>query len=265
MAETELSLHAVPGVPMVQPGDDLATVLLTTLANAGFELRDGDVLVLAQKIVSKAEHRQINLADVTPGDDAIALAEETDKDPRLVQLILDESTDVLRKKPGVLIVRHKLGLVGANAGIDQSNIDHDRGASATDAQCAGQEALLLPVDPDESARKLMTGMSKHTGKTLGVIICDSMNRPWRLGTIGGAIGCAGVSVLDDHRGGTDIYGRELKVTLINRADALAGAATLLMGETTEKIPLVLIRGVAPYAGNDSAADIPRDLAEDMFR
>ena len=258
MAETELSLHAVPGVPMVQPGDDLATVLLTTLANAGFELRDGDVLVLAQKIVSKAEHRQIDLAEVTPDEQAIALAQETDKDPRLVQLILDESTEVLRKKPGVLIVRHKLGLVGANAGIDQSNIDHDRGAG-------GQEALLLPADPDESARKLMLGMGKHTGKTLGIIIADSMNRPWRMGTIGGAIGCAGVSVLDDHRGGTDIYGRELKVTLINRADALAGAATLLMGETTEKIPLVLIRGVAPYSGDDSAADIPRDLAEDMFR
>jgi coenzyme F420-0:L-glutamate ligase/coenzyme F420-1:gamma-L-glutamate ligase len=247
---------------MVQPGDDLATVVLTTLANSGFELRDGDVLVLAQKIVSKAEHRQINLADVSPGAEAEALARETDKDPRLVQLILDESTEVLRKKPGVLIVRHKLGLVGANAGIDQSNIDHDRGATT---EQGGQEALLLPADPDESARKLMQAISKHTGKAPGIIIADSMNRPWRLGTIGGAIGCAGVSVLDDHRGGHDIYGRELKVTLINRADALAGAATLLMGETTEKIPLVLIRGVAPYAGNDSAADIPRDLDEDMFR
>lgn len=260
MAETELSLHAVPGVPMVQPGDDLGTVVLTSLANGGFELRDGDVLVVAQKIVSKAEHRQIDLADVTPGTEAVALASETDKDPRLVQLILNESTEVLRKKPGVLIVRHKLGLVGANAGIDQSNIDHGAASSG-----AGQQALLLPADPDESARLLMTKIGKHTGKTIGVIIADSMNRPWRLGTIGGAIGCAGVSVLDDHRGGTDIYGRELKVTLINRADALAGAATLLMGETTEKIPLVLIRGVAAYSGNDSAADIPRDLAEDMFR
>lgn len=260
MAETELSLHAVPGVPMVQPGDALGPVVLTALANAGFELRDGDILVLAQKIVSKAEHRQINLADVIASDEAKTLAAETEKDPRLIQLILDESTEVLRKKPGVLIVRHKLGLVGANAGIDQSNIDHDAGGKK-----GGEEALLLPADPDESARNLVAEVGKHTGKTVGAIIADSMNRPWRLGTIGGAIGCAGVSVLDDHRGGTDIYGRELKVTLINRADALAGAATLLMGETTEKIPLVLIRGVAPYSGNDSAADIPRDLAEDMFR
>lgn len=255
MAETELSLHAVPGVPMVQPGDDLPTVVLTALANAGFELTAGDVLVLAQKIVSKAEHRQIALADVVPGADAVALATETDKDPRLVQLILDESTEVLRKKRGVLIVRHKLGLVGANAGIDQSNIDHG------DAD----EALLLPSDPDHSAETLRAAVTKRSGAAVGVIIADSMNRPWRLGTIGGAIGCAGVNVLDDYRGGTDIYGRELKVTLINRADALAGAATLLMGETTEKIPLVLIRGVAPYSGNAGARDIPRALDEDMFR
>jgi len=254
-AETELSLHAVPGVPMVRPGDDLPTVVLTALANAGFALAAGDVLVLAQKIVSKAEHRQIALADVDPGADARALAAEVDKDPRLVQLILDESTEVLRKKPGVLIVRHKLGLVGANAGIDQSNIDHG------DAD----EALLLPSDPDVSAQALKAEINKRTGQSIGVIIADSMNRPWRMGTIGGAIGCAGVNVLDDHRGGTDIYGRELKVTLINRADALAGAATLLMGETTEKIPLVLIRGVAPYTGTGSARDIPRPLEEDMFR
>lgn len=255
MAETELSLQAIAGVPMVQPGDDLATVTLTALANEGVALADGDILVLAQKIVSKAEHRQFRLADITPGDEAKSLAAEVDKDPRLVQLILNESSEVLRKKPGVLIVRHKLGLVGANAGIDQSNIDHG----------SAEEALLLPADPDASATQLVDTIKTRTGKQTGVIIADSMNRPWRMGTIGGAIGCAGVNVLDDHRGGTDLYGRELKVTLINRADALAGAATLLMGETTEKIPLVLIRGIAPYQGDDSASDIPRPLAEDMFR
>jgi len=255
MPETELSLQAIAGVPMVQPGDDLASVVLTALANEGVALADSDVLVLAQKIVSKAEHRQFRLADITPGDEAKSLAVEVDKDPRLVQLILNESSEVLRKKPGVLIVRHKLGLVGANAGIDQSNIDHG----------SAEEALLLPADPDASARQLVEKIKIRTGKQTGVIIADSMNRPWRMGTIGGAIGCAGVNVLDDHRGGTDLYGRELKVTLINRADALAGAATLLMGETTEKIPLVLIRGIAAYQGNDSARDIPRPLEEDMFR
>ncbi len=255
MAETELSLNAVKGVPMVKPGDDLTTVVLTALANEGFALIDGDIVVLAQKIVSKAEHRQIKLADVAPGPEAIQLASEVEKDPRMVQLILNESSEILRKKPGVLIVRHKLGLVGANAGIDQSNIDHG------DAE----EALLLPADPDASAQQLATLLKQRTGKQVGVIITDSMNRPWRLGTIGGAIGCSGVKVLDDYRGGHDIYGRELKVTLINRADALASAATLLMGETTEKIPLVLIRGVAPYVGSDCARDIPRPLEEDMFR
>ena len=255
MAESELTLHAIAGVPMVKPGDDLATVVLSSLATEGFELRDGDVLALAQKIVSKAEHRQFKLADIAPGDDALKLAAEVDKDPRLVQLILNESTEVLRKKPGVLIVRHKLGIVGANAGIDQSNIDHG------DAE----EALLLPEDPDASAKNLTAEIAKRTGKSVGTIIADSMNRPWRMGTIGGAIGCAGVNVLDDYRGGNDLYGRELKVTLINRADALAGAATLLMGETTEKVPLVLIRGIAPYRGDDCARDIPRPLEEDMFR
>jgi len=255
VAETELSLYAIASVPMVQPGDDLGTVVLTALANEGVALVDGDVLVLAQKIVSKAEHRQFKLADITPSSEAELLAQEVDKDPRLVQLILDESTEVLRKKPGVLIVRHKLGLVGANAGIDQSNIDHG------DAE----EALLLPSDPDASAKQLRDRIKTRTGKKTGVIIADSMNRPWRMGTIGGAIGCSGVNVLDDHRGGTDLYGRELKVTLINRADALAGAATLLMGETTEKIPLVLVRGIGPYEGNDGACDIPRPLEEDMFR
>ena len=255
MAETELKLHAIKGVPMMQPGDDLPTVVLSSLATEGIALEDDDVLVLAQKIVSKAENRQFALSDIAPGEEAQALAAEVDKDPRLVQLILDESTEVLRKKPGVLIVRHKLGLVGANAGIDQSNIDH----------AGAEEALLLPEDPDASARHLSQTIKKRIDRTCGIIIADSMNRPWRMGTIGGAIGCANVSVLDDHRGGTDLYGRELKVTLINRADALAGAATLLMGETTEKIPLVLIRGLEPFEGSGGACDIPRPLEDDMFR
>lgn len=251
----ELSLKPLTGLPMVQPGDDLATVVIDGLASAGLALTEGDLLVLAQKIVSKAEGRQIALVDVQAGPEAIALAAETDKDPRLVQLILDESTEVLRKKPGVLIVRHKLGLVGANAGIDQSNIDHG----------AAEEALLLPSDPDASAARLRETLRERTGIAPSVLIADSMNRPWRLGTIGGAIGCAGLRVLDDYRGGTDLYGRELKVTLINRADALAAAATLLMGETTEKIPAVLIRGLPLEDTTETAGAIPRPLEEDMFR
>ena len=240
---------------MVEPGDDLADILLAALAADSLQLQPGDVLVCAQKIVSKAEDRQFALSEVTPSPEAEQLARETDKDPRLVELILQESTEVLRKKPGVIIVRHRLGLVGANAGIDQSNIDHDDDA----------HALLLPKDPDESAQALVATVFARTATPIGVIVADSMNRPWRMGTIGGAIGCAGVEVLEDHRGGEDLYGRELKVTLINRADALAGAATLLMGETTEKIPAVLVRGLAPVETAQSAADIPRPLDEDMFR
>ena len=250
-----LTMWPLQHVPMVAPGDDLAGLLLQALTKESLELEPGDILVCAQKIVSKAEHRQFALNDITPGAAAEQLAKETEKDPSLVELILQESTEVLRKKPGVIIVRHRLGLVGANAGIDQSNIDH-----GDDAQ-----ALLLPKDPDASASALAATVFARTAVPIGVVIADSMNRPWRLGTIGGAIGCAGVDVLEDHRGGEDLYGRELKVTLINRADALAAAATLLMGETTEKIPAVLVRGFAPSDTTQTAAAIPRPLEEDMFR
>ena len=253
----DFNVTPIPGMPMVQAGDNLAQQILDALARADVELRTGDIVCLAQKIVSKAEDRQVDLASVEPSSEAQTLAAETDKDPRLVELILQESTDILRKKPGILIVRHKLGLVGANAGIDQSNIDHGD----------GEAALLLPVDPDASAERLREALFQTTGATVGVIITDSHNRPWRLGTVGVAIGCAGLTVLDDYRGGQDSYGRELKVTLINRADALAAAATLVMGETTEKIPLAIIRGFEAEVdtANQSAAMIARPLEEDLFK
>ena len=244
---------------MVRPGDDLSDLILQALSANGLALEDGDIVCLAQKIVSKAEGQLVALADVTPSQQAIDLAAETDKDPRLVELILQESTEVLRKKPGVLIMRHRLGLVGAHAGIDQSNVDHGE----------GEQALLLPKDPDTSAALLRDQLQAKSGKSLAVIITDSQNRPWRMGTTGCAIGAAGLTVLDDHRGGTDVYGRELKVTLINRADAIAGAATLVMGETTEKIPLALVRGMAAESDDDvashNAAMINRPLEEDLFR
>lgn len=246
---------ALEGLPMVKPGDDLGTLLLNTIGELGIELVDGDIFCLAQKIVSKAEGRQIKLSDVTASPEAEALGLESEKDPRMVQLILDESSDILRKRPGALIVRHKLGFVGANAGIDQSNIDHR----------AGESALLLPVDPDASAARLREDLMKAVGRKLAVIITDSHNRPWRLGTIGSAIGSAGVRVLQDHRGGQDIFGRELKVTLINRADAIATAATLMMGETTERLPAALVRGLPADDTTDTASLINRPLEEDLFR
>lgn len=250
-------------IGLVEAGASLPDLLLGALAAEGLALRDGDVLAVAQKIVSKAEGRQVDLATVEPSPQAEALAVATEKDPRLVQLILDESTDVVRHKPGVLIVRHRLGLVGAHAGIDQSNIDHGD----------GQVALLLPKDPDASAARLRRALAAATGCNVGVLITDSANRPWRLGTVGIAIGSAGLEVLDDRRGGEDLYGRELKVTLVNRADSLAAAATLAMGETSERTPAALLRGRigaedalgrAAHRGQ-CAADVVRPAAEDLFR
>jgi len=239
---------------MIEAGDDLADIISTALAECSITLECGDVIAVAQKIVSKAEGRLIPLADVEPSSEAVVLAEETEKDPRIVELILRESTGLLRKKPGVLIMRHRLGLVGAHAGIDQSNVD----------QSQGEVALLLPEDPDRSAMRLRTQLETRTGHTLAVIVTDSLNRPWRLGTLGAAIGSAGLPVLDDRRGGNDLYGRELKVTLINQADALAAAATLVMGETTEKIPVAVIRGFSWQPTPDTARDIIRPLEEDLF-
>ncbi len=249
------SVIGVPGLPMVQAGDDLARLILAALADMGETLADGDILCVAQKIVSKAEDQLVALADIEASPEAEVLAQETDKDPRLVQLILDESDELLRKRPGVLIMRHKLGIVGAHAGIDQSNVDHE----------GGEKALLLPRDPDASAERLRQALQEASGCSLGVIVTDSQNRPWRMGTTGCAIGCAGIVVLDDHRGGTDSFGRELKVTLINRADMIASAATLVMGETTEKIPLAIVRGLPVAETGHTARMINRPLEEDLFR
>ncbi len=245
----------LPGIKLVSPGDDLPAILRDAIEANDLALEDGDVLAIAQKIVSKAEGRQVDLASVEPTREAVALAAETDKDPRLVQLILDESTEVLRKKPGVLIVRHNLGLVGAHAGVDQSNIDHGEGS----------QALLLPADPDGSAERIRDALASGSGKKIGVLITDSANRPWRLGTVGIAIGAAGLDVLDDRRGGVDMYGRELNVTLVNRADSIAAVATLAMGETVERTPAALVRGLPVAESRQRARDIVRPLAEDLFR
>ena len=249
-----LSVTGIEGLPLVRPGDDLCAVLLDAI-NAQTSLCDGDVLVIAQKIVSKAEGRLVRLDDVSPSHDAAALAAETEKDPRLVQLILDECIAVVRKRPGVLIVRHRLGFVSANAGIDQSNVD----------QGCGEVALLLPLDPDATAATLHARILEETGKRVGVVISDSANRPWRLGTTAIAIGAAGFQVFDDRRGDSDLFGRELKITLVNRADSIATAAVLVMGETTERIPAALVRGFEPESPAGNAAAINRPLSEDLFQ
>lgn len=254
-APSELRFASVPGLPLIQAGDDLAGLLAEALERSGLAPAQGDVLCIAQKAISKTEGRAVLLAEVRPGSEAVRLAAETDKDPRLVQLVLDESSELLRKGPGVLIVRHRLGFVCAHAGIDQSNISHED----------GERALLLPEDPDRSAARLRARLRALTGISLGVILTDSHNRPWRLGTLGMAIGAAGLKVLDDRRGDLDLYGRELRATLSNRADAIAAGAVLLMGETTERTPAVLVRGLAPESSADTARLIDRPLAQDLFR
>lgn len=249
-----LTILPIADMPVVHAGDDLARLIVGALSGKDLSLQDGDVVVVAQKIVSVSEGRLLRLDDVKVSAAAAELAAETDKDPRLVELILQESSEVIRKKPGVIIVRHRLGFVGANAGIDQSNIDHANG------ECA----LLLPENPDLSARRVREALIEATGRTVGVVVSDSMNRPWRLGTIGTAIGSAGIEVLDDRRGKLDLHGRELKVTMTNRADAIAAAAVLVMGETTERVPAAIVRGLPAEDSTQVARDCIRPVAEDLF-
>jgi len=252
--QTGLSILPISGLPLVQAGDDIAFLICAAVEVMGARFQDGDILVVAQKIISKSEGRTVLLEDVDPSPEAIVVAAETDKDPRLVELILRESSEVIRKAPGVIIVRHRLGIVSANAGIDQSNVNH------IDGECA----LLLPEDPDLSALRLREAVAQRTGIDVGVIVSDSMNRPWRLGTLGYAIGSAGVIVLDDRRGDTDIFGRELQVTVSNRADSIATAAMLVMGETSERVPAALVRGLPVQNSTQVARDSIRPVAEDLF-
>lgn len=251
----ELHLRALEGIPLVEPGDDLASLILAALESTGETLRDGDLLVIAQKIVSKAENRYLDLDEITPGPKAIELAAEVDKDPRLVEAILSESVDVIRRRPGVLIVGHRLGLVMANAGIDQSNITHDR----------GERLLLLPEDPDRSARQLRDRLRERTGALVAILINDSHGRAWRLGTTGVAIGCAGFEPLNDMRGETDLFGRVLKVSIEANADQLASAASLLQGQGPESQPVVLIRGFEWNGEEGPATLLVRPREEDLFR
>ena len=251
-----LSLFALPGIPMVRPGDDLAGLIADGFARAGEAAAAGDVLVVAQKIVSKSEGRYANLASVEPGPQARDLAAQTDKDPRMVELILGESRRVVRHRPGVIIVEHRLGFVMANAGIDNSNVE----PSGTD-----ERVLLLPVDPDGSARRLRAGLRERLGADCAVIVNDSVGRAWRIGTVGLALGAAGLPSLLDLRGRDDLFGRPLEVTQVGLADELAAAASLLQGEADEGMPVVVVRGLSPAGpGNDGAALI-RGEADDLFR
>lgn len=250
-----VTLATLPGIPLIQPGDDLTSIILEATRAADIQLRDGDIYVIAQKIISKAEGRIVALSSVEPSAQAQAYAVETDKDPRIVELILQESVEVLRAHPGAMIVRHRLGHVGANAGIDQSNV-----AAEAEDLC-----LLLPLDPDASAAKIRDAIFTRTGRNVGIVINDSIGRPWRVGNLGLAIGIAGVTALEDRRGDVDMFGRELKVTMIPRGDNLAAAASLIMGEAAEGSPVVIIQGFAPEQSTQTSQDLIRPRDKDLFR
>jgi coenzyme F420-0:L-glutamate ligase/coenzyme F420-1:gamma-L-glutamate ligase len=251
----DLVLTAVSGIPMIEIGDDLAAIIVKALRDADLALAPGDVLVLAQKIVSKAEGRLVDLATIAPSRRAVALAKETDKDARLVQLILDESTEVLRYRSGVLIVAHKLGLVLANAGIDRSNVGDD----------GSEHVLLLPRHPDYSCAELRRDIAAATGVDIGVMIIDSIGRAWRNGTIGTAIGVAGLPGLLDLRGTPDLFGRPLETTEVGLADELAAAASLVMGQAGEGRPVVLARGLGYGRRDGTARELVRPREKDLFR
>ncbi|MBT3626517.1 MAG: coenzyme F420-0:L-glutamate ligase [Rhodospirillaceae bacterium] len=251
-----LELIALPDIPLVHPGDDLPDLIAAGLERAGAELQDGDVLVIAQKIVSKSEDRYADLDDVEPSARAVELGEKTDKDPRLVELILSESREVLRYRPGVLIVAHRLGYVLANAGIDSSNVA---------PQNDGQRVLLLPVDPDGSCTRLRAAMKKRFGKNAAIVISDSVGRAWRVGTVGIALGAAGLESVLDLRGQSDLYGRPLAVSIVGLGDELAAAASILQGQGDEGLPVVLIRGLDRSTNQGNGSTLVRNEEEDLFR
>jgi coenzyme F420-0:L-glutamate ligase/coenzyme F420-1:gamma-L-glutamate ligase len=256
LGEGALTVTALDGIPGVRPGDDLAALLIAAIECRGLAPQAHDILVVAQKVVSKAEGRYLDLATVTPGSAARELAAVTRKDARLVEAILSQSQEILRAAPGVLIAVTHHGLVMANAGIDQSNLE---------AGDAGRRVLLLPQDPDASAAALKARLDGHFRCGLGVIVSDSTGRAWRLGTVGLAIGAAGVPSLEDRRGERDLAGRPLEATEVGFADAVATAAVLAMGEGAEARPAALVRGLSWTAPPRPASALVRPKAQDLFR
>jgi coenzyme F420-0:L-glutamate ligase/coenzyme F420-1:gamma-L-glutamate ligase len=254
---SRLEIIGLSDVPFIKPGDDLTGIILNALKLNDLELVSGDIIVIAQKIISKAEDRCFNLNDVIPGPEAIELAEEVDKDPRLVELILSETRFIARTRPGLIIVESKTGLVHANAGIDQSNIEQSDTAP---------RALLLPIDADRSAETIRLAIKKLSQADVGVIINDSMGRAWRRGTVGHTIGCAGVVAVSDQIGDLDLNSRVLQGTEVALADEIAAAASFVMGQANEGRPVALVRGAGHMVGgSDGFKTLLREDNTDLFK
>jgi coenzyme F420-0:L-glutamate ligase/coenzyme F420-1:gamma-L-glutamate ligase len=252
---TDLTLIALNGIPLIKPGDDLGALVVAAASTAGLSLQDSDILVVTQKIVSKAENRFVRLGEVIPSPRALELATITGKDPRLVEVILWDTAQIIRASQGLLIVEHHLGFISANAGVDHSNV-------STEANMV----LRLPADPDESARRLRARLRELTGAAPAVIVNDSHGRPWREGTVGVAIGLAGLLPTQDLRGRPDLFGYRLQYTTVGFADQVAAAASLVMGQAAEARPVVLVRGLAYEPGEDTSAhQILRPRETDLFR
>jgi coenzyme F420-0:L-glutamate ligase/coenzyme F420-1:gamma-L-glutamate ligase len=251
MAEA-LQILPLHGLPEIRPGDDLAGLLLAAAVQRGPRIETGDIVVVAQKAVSKAEGRLVRLSTVTPSPFAVAYAETFDKDPRHVEVVLRESRRVVRMDHGVLIVETYEGLVCANAGVDASNVE-------------GEDVLcLLPEDSDASAARLRSAVEDRTGSRVAVIITDTFGRPWRDGQTNVAIGVSGMNPLRNYVGQVDQYGYELRVTLLCVADEIASAAELVMGKI-DRVPVALVRGFDYEPAEGSAREIVRAAEKDLFR
>ena len=251
-----LCISSLLGLPLVKPGEDIVEIIIQALDRHNIQLQDKDILVITQKIISKAEDRYLRLRDVTPSEQALRLGHETLKDPRLVEVILSESTDVVRHRKGVLITAHRTGSVMANAGVDQSNVPQDENDDLV---------LMLPVSPDVSAQQIKDAFDSRFGVSIGIVINDSLGRPWRNGVVGVALGAAGIPSLRSLIGKPDLFGRKMRTTESAFADQVATAATLVMGESDEGIPAVHIRGLSWQEPERPAQDLVRAAHEDMFR
>ena len=260
-----LTLTSLSGIPLIRQGDNLADIVVRALPGNNISLEENDILVFAQKIVSKAEGCSINLATVSPSTRALELAAQTEKDPRLMELILQESKEVLRTRPGTIIVEHRLGFVCANAGIDHSNVHSPLPGGEGSGVRAEDWVLLLPADPDRSAETIRQDILSKTAKRVGILIIDSHGRAWRNGTVGAAIGIAGLPGLQDLRGQPDLFGLILRITQVGVADELAAAASLVMGQAAEGTPVVHVRGFPYPLREGSLKELLRPKEQDLFR